>query len=91
MRCNMDGADRPQPLGTEWLNDAEWGWVHHSEGWHTVTGTRLNRLPDGTFVVPRGPRGNELPAVPNPALVDVVGHPGLPSRSVTRDEWARRE
>jgi hypothetical protein len=91
MRCNVDGTERPQPPDRDWVNDPEWGWVHRWQSWHTVTGTRLKRLRDDTFVVPQGPRGNEPPANPEPALVGFVGHPGLPNRAVTGEEWEGAE
>jgi hypothetical protein len=86
MRCNVDGTDRPQPLNGHWVNDPEWGWVHRSDGWHTVTGTRLKRLQDDSFVADTT-HGPEIPVTPEPAFADFVGHPGLPSRAVTLDDW----
>ena len=87
MRCNVDGAERPRPLDDNWGNDREWGWVHRLGGWHTVTGLRLWRLPDGSFVAEPHEHSPEMPVVPEPQYVDFVGHPGLPSHAVDPDDW----
>jgi hypothetical protein len=92
MRCGIDATERPKPLDDDWLNDREWGWVHNLVGWHTVTGTRLWRLQDGSLVAePPHVEPPEMPVVPDPEFVDFVGHPGLPSHAVTLDDWKRTQ
>lgn len=73
MFCTSDRSTVPvTPDSEDWVDDDFFGWVHHTDHWHTVSGVRLRKLRGALAFVeapgPGEPRRPSPPAVPDEDL-----------------------